>query len=294
VRSNEYSVRLKYVDHNDDLSISRQCRLLKLNRSSVYYKPAGEPELNLKIMFEIDKRLIIEPEYGSRTFADVLSNEWGIDINRKRVQRLMRIMGVEAVYPKKRTTFPGNASYIYPYLLRDIEINRPNQVWCTDITYLPMRGGYMYMAAIMDWYSRRILAWEISNTLDVEFCLTALNNAVRKTGKIPEIFNTDQGTQFTSEKWITRLKKLGIQISMDGKGRWIDNVMIERFWRTLKHNDIYLKSYESVPELEQGVYNFIERYNRFRPHTSLGRRITPDMVYFGKKTIQVKQKKKVV
>ena len=259
MRTNEYSVRLTYVDRNEELSISRQCQLLDINRSTVYYKPAGESELNLKIMFEIDKRLIETPEYGSRTIADVLSIEWKMNINRKRVQRLMRIMGVEAVYPKKQTTIPGNASYIYPYLLKDLEINRPNQVWCTDITYLPMRGGYMYMVAIMDWYSRRILAWEISNTLDTEFCIDALNKAVRLTGKVPEIFNTDQGAQFTSDKWIARLKELGIKISMDGKGRWVDNVLIERFWRTLKHNDVYLKLYDSIPELEKGVGDFIER-----------------------------------
>jgi putative transposase len=289
MRTNEYSVRLTYVDHNEELSISRQCQLLDINRSTVYYKPAGESELNLKIMFEIDKRLIETPEYGSRTIADVLSIEWKMNINRKRVQRLMRIMGVEAVYPKKQTTIPGNASYIYPYLLKDLEINRPNQVWCTDITYLPMRGGYMYMVAIMDWYSRRILAWEISNTLDTEFCIDALNKAVRLTGKVPEIFNTDQGAQFTSDKWIARLKELGIKISMDGKGRWVDNVLIERFWRTLKHNDVYLKLYDSIPELEKGVGDFIERYNRFRPHTALGRRVTPDMVYFGKKTVAVEK-----
>ena len=289
MRSNEYSTRLKYVDSNETLSLSRQCQLLGINRSSIYYKPVGESELNLKIMFEIDKRLIDTPAYGSRTIADVLSMEWNMDINRKRVQRLMRIMGVEAVYPKKRTTFPGNASYIYPYLLRELEINRPNQVWCTDITYLPMRGGYMYMVAVMDWYSRRILSWEISNTLDVDFCISALNKAVIQTGKVPDIFNTDQGTQFTSEKWTTRLKELKIEISMDGKGRWVDNVLIERFWRTLKHNDIYLKLYESIPELEEGVYNFIERYNRFRPHTALGKRVTPDMVYFKKKNINMEK-----
>ena len=283
---------MKYVDTHEDLSISRQCQLLALNRSTVYYKPAGESKLNLKIMFEIDKRLIETPEYGSRTIADVLSMEWDMSINRKRVQRLMRSMGVEAVYPKKRTTFPGNTSYIYPYLLRNLEINRPNQVWCTDITYLPMRGGYMYMAAIMDWYSRRILAWDISNTLDTEFCIDALNKAVRLTGKATEIFNTDQGAQFTSEKWTTRLKELKIDISMDGKGRWVDNVLIERFWRTLKCNDVYLKLYESIPELEKGVSNFIERYNRFRPHTALGRQVTPDMVYFGKKTVAIEKIRK--
>ena len=235
MRSNEYSVRVKYVDANEDLSLSRQCRLLALNRSTVYYEPAGESKLNLELMLKIDKRLIDTPEYGSRSFADVFSMELGIDINRKRVQRLMRLMGVEAIYPKK-TTSPGNASYIYPYLLRDLEITRPNQVWCADITYLPMR--------------------------------------------------------VTSEKWTERLKELDIQISMDGKGRWVDNVMIERFWHTLKHNDIYLKLYDSIPELGKGIYNFIERYNRFRPHTALGRKTTPDMVYSGKKVVAVKQKKK--
>lgn len=293
MRTNEYSIRLKYIDNHEGLSISRQCQLLDLNRSSIYYKPSGESELNLNIMFEIDKKLIDTPEYGSRTLADVLSMELKIDINRKRIQRLMRIMGVEAIYPQKRTTFPGNASYIYPYLLRELDINHPNQVWCTDITYLPMRGGYMYLVAIMDWYSRRILSWELSNTLDVDFCINALNNAVIKTGKVPEILNTDQGSQFTSEKWTTRVKELEIKISMDGKGCWVDNVMIERFWRTIKHNDIYLKLYDTIPGLEEGIYNFIERYNQFRPHTSLGKRVTPDMVYFGQKIVEIKKRKKV-
>jgi putative transposase len=289
VRSNEYSVRLSYVDRNELLSVKRQCQLLAVNRSTVYYKPVGESEFNLKIMLEIDKKLTETPEYGSRTLADILSMECGIPVNRKRIQRLMRIMGVEAVYPKKRTTFPGNTSYIYPYLLKDLKINRPNQVWCTDITYLPMRGGYMYLVAIMDWYSRRILSWELSNTLDPDFCIEALNKAVEKTGNIPEIVNSDQGAQFTSKPWVTCLEELGIKISMDGKGRWVDNVMIERFWRTLKHNDIYLKLYDSVPDLEKGICSFIDRYNRLRPHSSLGRRITPDMAYYKQTIIYMKQ-----
>jgi putative transposase len=234
-------------------------------------------------MLEIDKKCNETLEYGSRTITDILSMEWGIAINRKRIRRLMHIMGVEAVYPRKRTTYPGETPHIYPYLLRDIEINRPNQVWCTDITYLPMCGGYIYLVAVMNWYSMRILAWEISNTMDVDFCINALNKAVETTGEVPDILNTDQGSQFTSSQWINRLKELKIDISMDGKGRWIDNVLIERFWRTLKYSDIYLKLYESVPELEKGVYNFIDRYNRLRPHTALGKQNTPDMVYFEKK-----------
>ncbi len=283
---------MSYVDESEKLSIARQCHLLNVNRSTVYYKPAGESELNMMLMLEIDKRMLDVPEYGSRTLADVLSMELKMDVNRKRVRRLMRKMGIEALYPKRRTTIPGNPAHIYPYLLKGLDINRPNQVWCTDITYLPMRGGYVYMAAVMDWYSRKILAWEISNTLDVDFCLDALNNAVRLTGTTPEIFNTDQGSQFTSKEWTSRLKELGIKISMDGKGRWVDNVMIERFWRTLKHNDIYLKLYDSIPALRHGVRTFIERYNRFRPHSGLGRRTTPDMVYFGQKVAKVKKKAK--
>ena len=294
MRSNEYSVRLKYVDEKEQLSIVRQCQLLDINRSSVYYTPAKESELNLKIMLEIDKKMLDAPEYGSRSLADVLSMEFGININRKRIQRLMRKMGVEAIYPKKRTTFPGNTSYIFPYLLRDIEISRPNQVWCADITYLPMRGSYMYMFAIMDWCSRRILAWEISNTMDVDFCLSVLNKTIESTGLVPEIFNTDQGSQFTSKEWTGRLTELNINISMDGKRCWVDNVLIERFWRTLKYNDVYLKMYDSVPEMNDGISIFINRYNRFRPHSSLGRKTTPDMVYFGKKTVIKKKKKEKI
>ena len=223
--------------------------------------------------------------------ADVLSMEMNIDLNRKRIQRLMKKMGVEALYPKRKTSLPGIASYIYPYLLRDIEFTRPYQVWCADITYIPMRGGYMYLFAVMDWYSRKILSWEISNSLDTDFCIEALDKAIKTTGRKPEIFNTDQGCQFTSEKWIMSLKGLNIAISMDGRGRWIDNVLIERFWRTLKHDDIYLKLYDDVQSLLNGVSVFIEQYNKFRPHSALGKRTTPDMVYSGKVAVEKKQKK---
>ena len=279
------------MDSAEPLSIKRQCDLLHVNRSTFYYKPSTESDFNLDIMLKIDQTLLECPEYGSRMLADTFSMEMGCDINRKRIQRLMRIMGVEAIYPKKRTTFPGDVSYIYPYLLRDLKINRPDQVWCTDITYLPMRGGYMYMVAVMDWYSRKILSWEISNTMDVAFCIDALNKALEKTGRKPEIFNTDQGAQFTSEKWTERLKELEIQISMDGKGRWADNVLIERFWRTLKYGEIYLNYHDNIPALENGVHCFIERYNKFRPHSALGKRTTPDMIYF--KNVNTEEKESI-
>ena len=201
----------------------------------------------------------------------------GKPIGRKRVRRLMRQMGVEAIYPRKRTTIPGGPSGIFPYRLRGLEINRPNQVWCADITYIPMRRGFMYLFAIMDWHSRKILSWELSNTLDTAFCLKAMRKATQTSGR-PEIMNTDQGCQFTSEEWIYCLQEAGITISMDGRGRWIDNVMIERFWRSIKYEDIYLKSYENAVELEKGISLYIDRYNMLRPHASLGD-ATPEEVY---------------
>ena len=201
-----------------------------------------------------------------------------IRIGRKRVRRLMRLMGIEAIYPRKRTTLPGNAKHIYPYLLRKLAIDRPNQVWAADITYIPMRKGFVYLFAIIDWYSRKILDWELSTTLDTEFCLRCLKRAVIKHGP-PEIFNTDQGCQFTSEKWILQLKEYGIAVSIDGKGRWIGNVVIERFWRTIKYEDIYLKSYDNPRMLTKGVTEYISRYNSRRPHESLSD-ATPDEKYY--------------
>jgi putative transposase len=190
------------------------------------------------------------------------------------------VMGITAIYPRKRTTIPGGPSGVYPYALKNLPLDHPNQVWCADMTYIPMQRGFMYLVAIMDWYSRKVLAWEISNTLDTRFCVSALNKAIRITGCIPSIFNTDQGCQFTSEEWINLLKKMKITISMDGRGRWLDNVVIERFWRTIKYEDIYLKSYENAWELEKGLQDFIDRYNTLRPHQSLNG-CTPAQVYRG-------------
>lgn len=206
-----------------------------------------------------------------------LHRSTGMGIGRKRVRRLMRLMGIEAIYPRRRTTIPGNSAHIYPYLLRGLSIVRPNQVWAADITYVPMRKGFVYLFAIIDWYSRKIVDWELSTTLDKEFCLRCLKRAIIKHGA-PEIFNTDQGCQFTSEKWISQLTEYGVAISMDGKGRWLDNVMIERFWRTIKYEDIYLKSYENPRELAKGIASYIRRYNTIRPHESLSD-CTPDEVY---------------
>lgn len=190
-----------------------------------------------------------------------------LQIGRKRVRRLMRLMGIEAIYPRKRTTTPGNAKYIYPYRLRKLPIVRPNQVWAADITYVPMRKGFVYLFAIIDWYSRRILDWEISTTLDTQFCLRCLNRAVIKHGP-PEIFNTDQGSQFTSEKWTSQFEEYGIAISMDGKGRWLDNVVIERFWRSIKYEDIYLQSYENPRLLTKGIAEYILRWSKIIGHFS--------------------------
>lgn len=268
------------MDKNEELSIRRQCELLKICRAVFYYQPKGEPEENLRLMREIDELHLEDPSAGARRMRSYLERKGFGKIARSRVSRLMRVMGIDAVYPRKRTTIPGARSGIYPYLLRGLEISRPNQVWCADITYIPMAKGFMYLFAVMDWHSRKVLAWEVSNTLDTDFCLRTLNKAAAVTGAVPEIFNTDQGCQFTSADWSDRLKELGIKISMDGKGRWIDNVVIERFWRSIKYEDIYLKSYENAWELERGVEAYIIRYNLERPHRAL-KEATPEEVYGG-------------
>jgi len=228
-------------------------------------------------MKEIDHQHMIDPTAGTRRMYKYLKRLTGTKIGRKRIRRLMRLMGIEAIYPSRRTTIPGGPSGIFPYRLRGLEINRPNQVWCADITFIPMRRGFMYLFAIMDWYSRKILSWELSNSLDTSFCLRALKRALQTYG-VPDIMNTDQGCQFTSDEWIAGLKAKLITISMDGRGRWIDNVMIERFWRTIKYEDIYLKSYENGVELERGISAYMNRYNMFRPHESHGES-TPEEVY---------------
>jgi putative transposase len=229
-----------------------------------------ESEANLALMRQIDELYTRWPFYGSRRLADELG------VNRKRVQRLMRLMGIEAIYPKRRTTWPGVGHKIYPYLLRNVAIERPDQVWSMDITYVPLKGGWLYLAAVMDWFSRKVLSWELSNTLEARFCIDALEAAL-ELGQ-PEIFNTDQGSQFTCESFTSRLLKREIAISMDGRGRALDNVFIERLWRSVKYEDIYLKDYTSVWECETGLESYFEFYNTVRRHSSLGRR-TPAEIY---------------
>jgi len=268
------------VDRDDKLSIRSQCDLLDVCRSLFYYQPKGEPEENLRLMREIDELHMEDPAAGSRRMRALLLRRGHKKLSRGRVSRLMRLMGVEAIYPRKRTTIAGGTSGIHPYRLKGLEIDRPNQVWCTDITYIPMARGFMYLCCVMDWHSRKVLSWELSNTLDTDFCLRALGKAVEGAGTVPGIFNTDQGCQFTSAEWTGRLTELGVAISMDGKGRWLDNVVIERFWRSIKYEDIYLKSYENAWELERGIEAYIMRYNFERPHQSLGDAV-PEEIYTG-------------
>lgn len=275
--------RAKQVDWNSQLSIRRQCELLNIHRSRLYYRSKNESDINQRLMRLIDSNHLEDPAAGTRRMSKYLRRATGMRIGRKRVRRLMRLMGIEAIYPQKRTTIPGISSYIYPYLLRNLPIVRPNQVWAVDITYIPMKKGFVYLFAIIDWYSRKIIDWELSTTLDTEFCLRCLKRAVVQHG-VPEILNTDQGSQFTSEKWTSQLKEYGIAISMDGKGRWIDNVIIERFWRTIKYEDIYLKSYENPRAVALGITSYIRRYNTLRPHESLSD-ATPDEVYYEKQRI---------
>lgn len=260
----------------EKISISEQCRLLKISRSNYYYKPKGENQENLELMKLIDKIYTDNPAWGSRKIRDRLILD-GYTINRKRIQRLMRIMRISAIYPKKNLSKANQEHRIYPYLLRNVKIDRCNQVWSIDITYIPLKYGFIYLVAIIDWHSRKVLSWEMSNTLDASFCVVALENAIAQYGK-PEIFNTDQGCQFTSEAFISKLKYYDIKISMDGKGRATDNIFIERFWRSLKYEEVYLKEYESVVECRDSICSYIEKYNCYRPHASLGG-ITPNMAY---------------
>jgi putative transposase len=266
------------IDRTHSLPVIRQCQLLDLSRSSVYYQPAGISAEDLQLMRRIDEMHLKRPFYGSRRIRDWLHDD-GFLVNRKRVQRLMRQMGIAALYPKANTSRPGKGHKIYPYLLKGLDINRPNQVWATDLSYIPMAKGFVYVVAIMDWYSRKVLAWRISNTMDADFCVEALEEAISRYGA-PDIFNTDQGAQFTSDAFTRVLKAAGIRISMDGKGRWVDNVFVERLWRSLKYEEVYLKAYETVAEARLGIGNYFRFYNRDRRHQSLERQ-TPDQVYEG-------------
>ena len=264
------------TDH-PTLSIRRQCQLLDLNRATLYWPPTGESALNLALMRLIDREYTRAPFYGYRRMTARLNNAHGYAVNPKRVARLMAKMGLQAVYPRPRTSLPDPQHKKYPYLLRGLDIERPNQVWAADITYLPLPQGFMYLVAVMDWFSRFVLAWQLSNTLDGAFCLTALRRALRD-GQ-PDIFNTDQGVQFTAQAFTDELEAASIRVSMDGRGRFFDNIFIERLWRTVKYEDIYLKGYETVPALAAGLDDYFQLYNYERPHQSLGYR-TPADVHF--------------
>jgi len=258
------------------LSLVRQCRLVSIARSSFYYEGSPESDLNLDLMRLIDEQFLETPFYGSRQMTRWLRRE-GYSVSRKRVQRLMRKMGLEALYQRPRTTVAHPEHKIYPYLLRDREVVRANEVWCSDITYIPLRRGFLYLVAIMDWASRKVLAWRLSNTMDTSFCVEALREALDRYGA-PEIFNTDQGSQFTGLDFTQTLKDAGVKISMDGKGCWMDNVFIERLWRSLKYECIYLHDFETGSETWAGTRWWMSFYNTKRTHSSLGDR-TPDEAY---------------
>jgi putative transposase len=257
------------------LTICRQCELLDLNRSTYYLPPATESEEDLRLMRLIDQQFMRTPFYGSRRMTVALQRS-GATVNRKRVQRLMALMGLEALHPGPRTTTAVPDARAYPYLLRDRVLTHIDEVWSSDITYVPMRHGFMYLTAVIDWYSRYVLSWRLSNTLDGGFCLEALDEALSR-GR-PEIFNTDQGSQFTSREYTGRLEGAGVAVSRDGRGRALDNVFVERLWRSVKYEDIYIKDYEWVPELESGLRAYFRFYDEDRPHQSLGYR-TPGEVY---------------
>lgn len=257
------------------LSLRRQCELLRLNRAGLYYQPRAESEQDLRLMRLLDEQYTRTPFYGIRRMTAWLQLQ-GHQVNHKRVGRLLRLMGLEAIYPRPRLSQPGSGRQIYPYLLRGVKIARINQVWSTDITYIRLRDGFVYLVAVIDWYSRYVLSWEISVTLETEFCLSALDRAL-SSGR-PEIFNTDQGVQFTSQDFTGRLKEREIRISMDGRGRALDNIFVERLWRTVKYEEVYLHGYESVPDAIAQLKKYFVFYNRERLHQSLNYQ-TPEAVY---------------
>jgi len=260
------------------LSKRRQCQLLSLNRSTVYYAKQPENKENLAIMEAIDRKYTEDPCYGVLRMTEHLRQVEGYErLNPKRVRRLMRLMNLRAIYQKPKTSIKNPENRIYPYLLRGVPISHSNQAWATDITYIPMQHGFVYLVAILDLYSRYVLSWRVSTSMDSRFCLEALDEALGKFGS-PEISNTDQGSQFTSEAWIERLKEKKVKISMDGKGRYLDNIFVERLWRTVKYDEIYLKRYESIRELKAGLSAYFKYYNESRLHQGLGYK-TPQQVY---------------
>lgn len=258
------------------LSVTRQCALVGIGRSTFYRAPTPETAENLALMRLLDEQFLETPWYGSRQMVRHL-RRLGHAIGRKRVRRLMATMGLAPIYQRPRTTVPYPEHRIYPYLLRNMVVDRPNQVWCADITYIPMRRGFLYLVAVMDWATRRVLSWRLSNTMDVEFCIAALAEVLARFGR-PEIFDSDQGSQFTSPRFTAVLTEAGVRISMDGRGRWMDNVFIERLWRSLKYECVYLHAFETGSELRAGLLRWIGYYNSRRPHSALGG-ITPDEAY---------------
>lgn len=262
---------------DSDLSIRRQCRLLSLTRSSLYYARQPENQENIAIMAAIDRQYTEAPCYGILKMTEMLKQN-GFKVNHKRVRRLMRLMGLMAIYQKPNTSKKHPQHVVYPYLLRNLSVERSNQVWATDITYIPMAHGFVYLTALLDWHSRYVLSWRISTSLDSGFCLEALEEALQKHGA-PEISNTDQGSQYTSLAWISRLQAAGIRVSMDGKGRYLDNIFVERLWRTVKYEEVYLKRYESIRELKAGLTDYFRHYNERRIHQALDYQ-TPQQVYF--------------
>ena len=262
---------------NRTLPVSKQCRLLAVSRSSVYRRPAEVSEEDRAIMALIDRQYLARPYYGSRRMAAWLTTQ-GHLVNRKRVQRLMRLMGLVAIYQRPNTSKAAAAHKVYPYLLGGLAIERVNQVWCSDVTYIPMAKGFLYLVVIMDWVSRAVLAWRLSNTLGADFCVEALEEALSRYGK-PEIFNTDQGSQFTSDEFTGTLKQHEITISMDGKGRCMDNIFVERLWRSLKYEEVYLRAYDSVSDARASIDRYFDFCNSRRPHSSLDG-MTPDQAYF--------------
>ena len=270
--------RRALVESGTQLSMRRQCELLGVNRSSLYYEPVEPDAEELALMRRMDALHLKHPFFGSRMMTQTLKAE-GRQVNRKRIQRLMRVMDLESTAPKPKTSKPSPEHVVYPYLLRNLEISRVNQVWASDITYIPMARGFAYLVAIIDWYSRRVLSWRLSNTLETAFCLEALQEALRRYRR-PEIFNTDQGSQFTSADFTDALLDQGIKISMDGKGRYLDNIFVERLWRSLKYEEVYLHAYETLPEARLGIGGYFKFFNHERPHESLGYQ-TPSGFYDG-------------
>ena len=272
--------RQKVVRSHPRLSLAQQCKILEIHRSGLYYKPKGESPLNLKLMKAIDKQFLAHPYYGVERMTDYLKLDLRYRVNVKRIRRLYKIMGLQTIYDKPKTTIKDKTSYVYPYLLKDLKIIHPNQVWQTDITYISMHRGFMYMAAIIDVHSRKILNWSISNSMSAGWCKELLLDTIQQYGA-PQIHNSDQGSQYTSDLYIATLKKHNIQISMDGKGRALDNIYIERFWKSIKYEKIYLNPSNGGLELYQNIKEYIEFYNTKRRHTEIGK-VPPDQIFYQK------------